>query len=224
MSASTRSSYFVDHYAVLGIGTATAQEEIKRVFRQLAKKHHPDRCGGDGLQFLEIYTAYRILCDPTTRVVYDRQYQMRLRREGEAACIDIPLSRVIYPGNVAVLARRGLLRKKFRSRDRRKVLNIDYDFELPLSRREMSSRVQISIPMIVRSLCPDCAGSNTNCPACSGKGWYKAGKTLHLRVDGGLADGQILEIDVSSLRPGPFSHFKKKKIRLKISLKNGKQM
>src|SRR5690606_19691111 len=114
--------------------------------------------------------------------------------------LSIPPSRLIYPGNMAQLARQGLLRKTVRSRDRKMVLKINYDVELPLVVREFQRPLLISIPVVARGVCPDCRGSDTHCAACRGKGWHKVTRTIRLRLDGGLVDGQILEIPLRSVQ------------------------
>lgn len=60
------------HYATLGIGEGASQDEIKRAYRRLASKHHPDK-GGDTIQFQKIEEAYRILSDPAQREQYDNE-------------------------------------------------------------------------------------------------------------------------------------------------------
>ena len=59
-----------NHYQVLGIDKSASQEEIKKAFRDLSKKHHPDH-GGDGEKIKEINGAYSILSDPQKREEYD---------------------------------------------------------------------------------------------------------------------------------------------------------
>ena len=68
---------FVDHYTILGIAPGSGAEDIKRAFRGLAKIHHPDVSHDDGLRFLEIYTAYRVLRDPIERSRHDLQLRLR---------------------------------------------------------------------------------------------------------------------------------------------------
>ena len=53
----------MDYYQTLGIGRDASQEEIKKAFRSLASKHHPDK-GGDTAKFQEIQEAYATLSDP----------------------------------------------------------------------------------------------------------------------------------------------------------------
>lgn len=59
-----------DHYQTLGVARNASDEDIKRAFRKLAMKHHPDR-GGDAEQFKQIEEAYRILSNPQSRAQYD---------------------------------------------------------------------------------------------------------------------------------------------------------
>ncbi|MCB1321705.1 MAG: DnaJ domain-containing protein [Leptospiraceae bacterium] len=214
---------FVDHYAILNVPCRASESEIKQAFRSLAKIHHPDHARDDGMRFLEIYSAYRLLLNPEKRRNYDRLYLARFhdstdsdRRTGDADRRQIPLSRVRYPGSVARLARRGLMQRRFRNRDRRFYLNIDYDLELHLEPSELHSALAAQVPVVARNICPDCLGSDPDCYACDGKGWYKSSRHIEIHFDGGLIDGQILEINLSRLKPGPMSHFKKKRIRLKI--------
>ena len=63
-----------DYYEVLGVPSNAANEEIKRAFRQLAFKYHPDRNGEDGAteKFKEINEAYEILSDANKRAAFDR--------------------------------------------------------------------------------------------------------------------------------------------------------
>lgn len=62
-----------DYYEVLGINKEASQEDIKKAFRQLAFKYHPDRNKEAGAEekFKEISEAYAILSDPEKRRLYD---------------------------------------------------------------------------------------------------------------------------------------------------------
>jgi curved DNA-binding protein len=59
-----------DYYNILGVDRSAGPDEIKRAYRRLAAKHHPDR-GGDTQQFQEIQRAYDTLSDPGKRQQYD---------------------------------------------------------------------------------------------------------------------------------------------------------
>lgn len=59
------------HYSTLGITKEATADEIKKAYRKLASKHHPDKEGGDTAKFQEISVAYDILSDPQKREEYD---------------------------------------------------------------------------------------------------------------------------------------------------------
>ena len=64
-----------DLYQILGVSRTASADEIKKAYRQLAIKHHPDRNKGDKSseeKFKEINHAYEILSDPEKRSMYDR--------------------------------------------------------------------------------------------------------------------------------------------------------
>ena len=64
----------MDHYNTLGVNRDALQDDIKRSYKKLAMRHHPDR-GGDNNTFAKINEAYNTLKDPTTRQQYDRPPQ-----------------------------------------------------------------------------------------------------------------------------------------------------
>jgi len=64
-----------DPYKVLGVAKTASEAEIKKAFRALAKKHHPDTKGGDAAaqkKFQEISAAYDIVGDKEKRAKFDR--------------------------------------------------------------------------------------------------------------------------------------------------------
>jgi molecular chaperone DnaJ len=61
-----------DYYEVLGVGKSASDDEIKKAFRKLAVKYHPDKEGGDETKFKEINEAYEILKDKQKRQRYDQ--------------------------------------------------------------------------------------------------------------------------------------------------------
>jgi len=63
-----------DYYEILGVARNTDQEEVKKAYRQLARKYHPDINREDGAKekLQEINNAYEVLSDPEKRARYDR--------------------------------------------------------------------------------------------------------------------------------------------------------
>lgn len=60
-----------DYYEILGVDKGANSEEIKKAFRKLAHKYHPDKGGGDAGKFKEASEAYSILSDEKKRAEYD---------------------------------------------------------------------------------------------------------------------------------------------------------
>ncbi len=61
-----------DYYNVLGVSKGASQDEIKKAFRELAHKYHPDKQGGSADKFKEINEAYQVLSNPEKRQQYDQ--------------------------------------------------------------------------------------------------------------------------------------------------------
>jgi len=63
------------YYDTLGVKSGSSNDDIKKAYRKLAKKHHPDMNPGDKAseeKFKEISEAYAVLSDPDKRAQYDR--------------------------------------------------------------------------------------------------------------------------------------------------------
>ncbi|MES1922805.1 hypothetical protein MHBO_004328 [Bonamia ostreae] len=71
-------------YNTLGVGKNATNSEIKKAYRQLAKKHHPDK-GGDENQFKKIQLAFEVLNDKEKRIIYDKYGEAGLRNEAESS-------------------------------------------------------------------------------------------------------------------------------------------
>jgi curved DNA-binding protein len=66
---------YKDYYGILGVNKNASQDEIKKAFRKLAVKYHPDKTKGDKnseTKFKEVSEAYEVLGDPEKRKKYDR--------------------------------------------------------------------------------------------------------------------------------------------------------
>ncbi len=60
-----------DYYDILGVPKTASEEDIKKAFRKLAQKFHPDKKGGDEKKFKEASEAYAVLSDKKKRAEYD---------------------------------------------------------------------------------------------------------------------------------------------------------
>lgn len=64
-----------DYYEILGVSKNASEDEIKKAFRKLAHKHHPDKSGGDEKKFKEANEAYQVLSSKEKRARYDQTGQ-----------------------------------------------------------------------------------------------------------------------------------------------------
>jgi molecular chaperone DnaJ len=61
-----------DFYEILGVSKDASDADIKKAYRKMAHKHHPDKDGGDEEKFKEVNEAYQTLSDSTKKAQYDQ--------------------------------------------------------------------------------------------------------------------------------------------------------
>ena len=226
MTLKTTKPIFIDHYKNLGIGFTASRDEVKKAFRRLAKTMHPDTPTGDKLSFTNLYYSYETLASDLHREIYDQNYKKFYAKQEENYCQTflsykrIPSSRLHYPINISTLAQYGLFKKKIRGRHIKFFLNLNYDMELFLREDEFKQSISILVPIIARSYCPECFGSNTYCFSCRGVGSYKKTSQVEVRLIGGISPDFIFTVGLRNRKAGNMSHFKKDKLLIKTVLKN----
>ncbi|MCU0849480.1 MAG: DnaJ domain-containing protein [Spirochaetes bacterium] len=75
-----------DYYSMLGITKSASENEIKKAFRKLALKFHPDKNPGDieaESRFKEIAAAYEVLADPSRKQAYDYSLEAGMPYNGD---------------------------------------------------------------------------------------------------------------------------------------------
>ena len=109
-----------DYYLVLGVERNATEGEIKRAFRELARKHHPDAGSTDaGEAFREINEAYAVLSDKQSRARYDRWGHPDENASGFGAVVDAAQEMI----NEVLRRRRG----KQKGRDLRYTLEVTFE-------------------------------------------------------------------------------------------------
>lgn len=166
-----------DYYEVLGVSKSAAADEIKKAYRRLAMKHHPDRNkdgGGDSeVKFKEAKEAYEVLKDADKRATYDQFGHDGLRAgagrgQGAEGFGDIfgDVFGDIFGGGGG---RRGGGPQVFRGAD------LGYELKLDLENAVAGDTVEIDVPTQVG--CDTCNGSGAKkgtdpakCSTCGGVG------------------------------------------------------
>ena len=180
-----------DYYEVLGVAKNASEDDIKKAYRKLAMKHHPDRNQGDSAKkaeekFKEAKEAYEMLSDPQKRAAYDQYGHagvdpnaggFRGGAEGFGGFAEAfgDIFGYIDRGGGAGAARRGAGGQQvYRGSD------LSYAMEITLEEAAHGKETQIRIPSW--EPCETCKGSGAKpgtsaktCPTCSGAG------TVHLR-------------------------------------------
>jgi len=179
-----------DYYDILGVTKAASQEEIKKAYRKLAKKHHPDANPGDKVaeeKFKEISQAHDVLSDPQKRTQYDQVKEAAHSfnfSQGEGGDFFKGGTRGASFEDFGGFGDLGDLFSSFYDkgshfrRERygpRRGDDLTLEIEVPFEEAVGGGQRTISIP--VEESCPSCGGSGaragtqvSDCPDCRGTG------------------------------------------------------
>ena len=177
-----------DYYEVLGVSKTASEDEIKKAFRKLAVKYHPDKNPGDKeaeKKFIEANEAYEVLSDKQTRARYDQ-----FGHAGVGGAAGSPFGGSGRTGNFnfngqsfnfdfggggfddilgSIFGFGGTHRRPARGRDYQVSITIDFE--------EAIFGCQKEIELNLKDECPKCHGtgakpgtSPVTCPKCNGKG------------------------------------------------------
>lgn len=181
-----------DYYDVLGVSPDAGADEIKRAYRQLARRYHPDISGDDrGLAFRELTGAYDVLRDSTRRRHYDRSLSAQGTEEGRAWFSDEVA--IDFPSVASVLDR---MRDAFFTAEPAITLSA----EMTLTPREAFSGVTLPFDVPLRRTCPRCGGRGEVwaewCASCRGLGEVAATQEMTIRVPAGVREGARFRFSV----------------------------
>jgi len=172
-----------DLYKVLGVSKGASDEEIKKAYRKLARKYHPDRNPGDSAaeeKFKQVQGAYDTLSDPEKREQYDQGGMFAGFGGGPGGAPGGAPFGGMEGGGFAgdfgdilsnLFGRGGGRAQPQQQRGR------DLETEVSLSFDQAVSGTQISVAVPKEERCPTCHGSGAKpgtspitCPRCEGRG------------------------------------------------------
>jgi molecular chaperone DnaJ len=166
-----------DPYKVLGVDRKASDEEIKKAYRKLARRYHPDRNPGDSGaedRFKEVQEAYSVLSNPDKRKAYDSGggifgggFDPGAFRGGFGGGFGDILSDLFGGGGVR--GGRGASNRPERGRDLETEVHVSFD--------QAMEGAQIPVTVPLSAPCPTCHGTGarpgttpTVCSRCQGRG------------------------------------------------------
>jgi molecular chaperone DnaJ len=200
-----------DHYIVLGVNRGADLNRIKKAYRTVVKKYHPDasRSQESAEKFREIREAYETLSNEAKREKYDRE----LERQGS----EIRISRV--PESIE--RKRSLLDEienvfsssaddffegflpGFFDSEKGRIRDKDLYYEAILSPGEAASGVLFPISVPVLEPCPRCKKSgfweDFFCPLCSGYGRIKSEREFSLSIPPHVVHGTKIRVSMEDI-------------------------
>jgi molecular chaperone DnaJ len=165
-----------DYYEILGISRSASTEDVKRAYRRLAMKYHPDRNGDNKAEaearFKECAEAYEVLGDEEKRPQYDRFGHAGLHGMHDFSHMDVEdifsMFDDIFGGAFGGL--RG-------GRGRQAARGYDLETQVALTLAEVASGCEKTIEFERQDLCQTCQGCGARpgsnpvlCPQCGGQG------------------------------------------------------
>jgi molecular chaperone DnaJ len=178
-----------DYYDVLGVSLDAGADEIRRAYRQLARRYHPDISGDErGTVFLEVSRAYEVLNDPERRRSYDasRQAQHFPSAPAKAEWLADEIA-IDFPSVSDLL---DSMRHAFFGSPECAGLSA----EIVLSPQEAFRGTRVPLGVPVRQTCARCGGRGETweewCAGCGGCGETRALHEVELRVPPGVREGE----------------------------------
>jgi molecular chaperone DnaJ len=199
-----------DYYFVLGVSRGANLERIKKAYRRVAKRYHPDSADEPetAAKFLEAKEAYETLGDEVRRRQYDQELS---RKESE---IRIKRAPEIIERRTSILDKAetfysdtddffsGFL-PGFFDVDKREVNTKDLYFEAILSPREAAEGGLVPLSVPVLEPCPRCRKSgyweDFYCPFCSGYGRVRSKRKFSVSMPPHVKDGTEIRLSMEDI-------------------------
>jgi DnaJ-class molecular chaperone len=204
-----------DYYVTLGVPRTETAAGIRSAFRDLAKRHHPDRSGSeDSKAFRDAVEAYQILSDAVLRRRYDEQLR---RRESppEEVVVQRSAAEPLAREPIPLFGQTGEIRPSFDAMFDRLVRNFTrigvpkaervepLNCDVVLSPEEAARGGILPIAVPVFEACPECGGSGHTwlfpCLHCDHSGMVEQAVTLRLEIPSMVRAGTVIDLPLEGL-------------------------
>jgi len=198
-----------DYYAVLGVPREVGATELRRMYRRLALRYHPDRAGpGSTAAFQQIARAYEVLSDPKARESYDRRLRSEERKTSPAPAAARPSTPppaktpASPPAAPAARKPRAFLTHLSGALNSLIACGVarrcdDGTIELHLTKEEGLEGGHATISTRARLKCPACGEnpeSRSACQQCQGQGTVMELVSLWLTLPPHIPDGTVITV------------------------------
>ena len=201
-----------DYYIVLGVSRDATLDKIKKAYRTIAKKHHPDIAESpiSKQRFLEVREAYDTLSDKIKRKQYDLELEEHDQRPDIIRVPDIIEARRSFFDDIEVAFTsktdeflEGFLPGFFNRNGGRSVVEKDLYFEAVLSPREAVEGGLYPITVPVYEPCPACKKSGLwddfLCLNCNGYGRIRSNRQFSLSIPPNVRHGTEIQLSMEDI-------------------------
>lgn len=205
---------FKDYYDVLGVSKIATADDIKKAYRKLARKNHPDVNPGDKSAedaFKEINEAYEVLSDPEKRKRYDQLgsnwkagAEFTPPPGWENAGVQFGDFGDVFGGEHRPGGFSDFFESLFGNRRGARagagfqMRGQDVEAEIALTLEETHRGGARSLSLRAAEPCTDCGGSGSKdgktCPTCHGAGVIRRPKSLEVTIPAGVRDGSVIRL------------------------------
>lgn len=168
-----------DYYSILGVDRSANADEIKKAYRKLALKYHPDRNHDkdSNEKFKSINEAYEVLSDPEKRDIYDKYGKDGLEHNGKGGFTNPEDIFNMFFGGNNPFDMFGF--NSFNSKNHKQKAE-DIIIQTPVTLQDIYCGKKINHSIYIDNICTECHGSGlkkgcvqTNCKTCGGSGKYQ---------------------------------------------------